>query len=174
MCKKHKKIKGIKMAIVIIKNARLSFPSLFKKAEFNGVEGKYEATYLFPKTDTITYNAIMKEIDDVKDDKKLKVPDDKLCIKDGDYIDYDGYAGMWAVKASNSKRPPVFDRDLSIISEEDEKVYAGCYVNCEIDFWGQNNAYGKRINANLLSTQFVKDGESFEGSFVGDGSAFGL
>ena len=158
---------------VIIRNARLSFPSLFKKGEFNGKQNdKFEATFLFPKTDTKTYDAVMASIEEVKKEGKLKVTDDKLCIKDGDFIDYDGYEGMWAVKASNGKRPPVFDRDLSIIAEEDEKVYAGCYVNAKIDFWGQNNSYGKRVNSNLLSVQFVKDGDSFEGSFVGTADDF--
>jgi hypothetical protein len=150
---------------VKIPNARLSFPSLFHKAEFNGNVGKYEATFLFPKSDTKTYNAIMDGIEACKKENKLKVGADKICIKDGDDVEYDGYEGMWAVKASNSKRPTVIDRDKTPLTEDDDKIYAGCYVNAIIDFWGQNNSYGKRINANLLGVQFVKDGEPF-----GDGA----
>jgi len=149
------------MANIMIKNARLSFPSLFSKSSFDGKEGKYEATLLFPKTDTKTYDAIMSAIEACKTSNKLKVGADKIFIKDGDDIEYDGYEGMWAVKASNNKRPTVINRDRSPLVEEDEIVYAGCYVNAIIEPWGQNNQYGKRINANLLGVQFVKDGEPF-------------
>lgn len=149
------------MANIKIRNARLSFPSLFKKASFDGKEGKYEATLLFPKSDTDTYDAIMKAIEECKTSNKIKVGADKICIKDGDDSDYDGYAGHWAVKAGNNKRPTVINRDKTPLVEEDEVVYAGCYVNAIIDMWAQNNQYGKRINANLLGIQFVKDGESF-------------
>jgi len=150
------------MATIKIPNGRISFPSLFKKASFDGKEGKYEATILFPKTDTKTYDAIMKAIEGCKKDNKLpKVPSDKLFIKDGDEVEYDGYEGMWAVKASNNKRPTVINRDKTPLVEDDEVIYAGCYVNAILEPWGQNNQYGKRINANLLGIQFVKDGEPF-------------
>ena len=161
------------MVNIIIKNARLSFPSLFSKASFNGVEGKYEATLLFPKTDRKTYDAIMDGIEACKKSNKLKVGADKLCIKDGDDIEYDGYEGMWAVKASNGKRPTVINRDKTPLVEDDEIVYAGCYVNAIIDMWGQNNQYGKRVNANLLGIQFVKDGEPFgDGGKTADADEF--
>ena len=32
-----------------LKNVRLSFPSIFKRSEFNGQEGKFEATFLINK-----------------------------------------------------------------------------------------------------------------------------
>ncbi len=149
------------MASVKIPNARLSFPSLFEKSVFNGDIGKYEATLLFPKSDTKTYAAVMQAIEDCKKDNKIKCPSDKLFIKDGDDIAYDGYANHWAVKASNNKRPTVINRDKSPLVAEDEVMYAGCVVNAILEPWGQNNSYGKRVNANLLGLQFVKDGEPF-------------
>jgi len=155
------KLKGYIMAIIKIPNARLSFPSLFKKASFDGKEGKYEATLLFPKSDTKTYDRIMKAIESCKTDNKVKVSKDKLFIKDGDDIEYDGYEGMWAIKASNNKRPTVINRDKTPLVEDDEIIYAGCYVNAIVEPWAQNNNYGKRINSNLLGVQFVKDGDSF-------------
>lgn len=149
------------MAKISIKNARLSFPSLFQKASFNGVEGKYEATLLFPKTDTKTYDAIVAAIEECKKSNKVKVANDKVFIKDGDDIEYDGYAGMWAVKAGNNKRPTAINRDRTPLVESDEVLYAGCYVNAIVEPWAQNNQFGKRVNANLLGVQFVKDGEAF-------------
>ena len=161
------------MANIKIPNARLSFPSLFKKSEFQGKEGKYECTLLFPKSDTKTYDAVMSAIEACKKDNKLKVGADKLCIKDGDDSEYDGYAGHWSIKTANNKRPTVINRDKTPLVEEDEVVYAGCYVNAIIDMWGQNNSYGKRINSNLLGIQFVKDGEPFgDGGKTADADDF--
>ena len=150
------------MSKIKIKNARLSFPSLFRKSSFNGEEGKYEATFLIPKKGNEEwYEETMAEIEALKKDKKIKVASDKVFIKDGDDIDYDGYEGCWAVKASNNKRPTCLDRTRSAVTEDDELFYAGCYVNAVVEPWAQNNQYGKRINANLLGVQFVKDGEPF-------------
>lgn len=165
------------MSNLMIKNARLSFPSLYSKSVFDGKEGKYEATFLFPKTDTATYDAIMAAIETCKSDSKIKVSTSKLFIKDGDEVfeekGYDGYEGMWAVKASNNKRPTVIDRERSPILEEDDIIYAGCYVNALINCWAQNNNFGKRINANLLGVQFVKEGDTFgDGAKVADAGEF--
>ena len=157
------------MSAIQIKNATLSFPSLFKKAVFNGAPSandKYEATLMFPKSDTKTKAAIDEAIAEIKKaNKNAKINADKLCIKDGDESEYDGCANMWMVKASNSKRPTVIDRDKTPLTEDDEKLYAGCIVNGIIDLWFQNNSYGKRVNANLLGVQFVKDGTP-----LGDGA----
>ena len=150
------------MAKIKILNARLSVPSLFKKASFEGKEGKYEATLLFPKTDTKTYDAIIEAIEACKkENKNTKVPAAKYFIQDGNEKEYDGYEGMWAVKAGNNKRPTVINRDRTPLVEEDEVMYAGCYVNAIVEPWSQSNTYGKRINANLLGLQFVEDGEPF-------------
>lgn len=149
------------MTKIVIKNARLSFPSLFQKSVFDGKEGKYEATLLIEKKDEALKKQIDEQIAKLIAEAKVKVPSDKYCIKDGDESELDGFEGNWSLKASNSKRPTVIDRDKTPLTADDEKLYAGCYVNAVIDFWVQNNAYGKRINANLYGVQFVKDGEPF-------------
>lgn len=147
-----------------LKNVRLSFPSLFRKATFEGAETKYEATFLLSKDD---HADLIKEIKSmisqrIKTDLKgAKLSADRICLKDGDDFDYAGYTGCMSIKASNNKRPMLIDRDKSQLSEEDERLYAGAYVNAVIELWVQNNGYGKRINANLLGVQFFKDGEPF-------------
>jgi len=147
-----------------ISNARISFPSLFRKAVFNGEETKYEATFLIDKKESAEkiaeINGAIKEL--IKDQfKGAKIPSDKLCVKDGDTIEYAGYAGNVSVKASSNSRPLVLDRDKSPLAEDDNRIYAGCRVNAVIELWAQNNNYGKRINANLLGVQFLKDDEPF-------------
>lgn len=156
------------MARIKIANARLSFPSLFRKASFQeGQEGKYEATLIVPKKGN---EAWKKEVDaiieeGIKEAKLGKVSSDKKFIKDGDedfdLEKYPEYENSWIVKASNNKRPTTIAKDKTPVVEEDELFYAGCYVNASIEPWYQNNSYGKRVNANLLGVQFSKDGEPF-------------
>lgn len=154
-----------------LKNVRLSFPSLFNKAEFNGDVGKFEATFLINKeTQASTVADIEEKIEAIIKENKIKVPSDKRCVKDGDDVDYAGYNGHISLKAANNKRPLVIDRDKSILVEEDNKPYSGCYVNATVELWVQNNNYGKRVNCNLLAVQFAKDGESF-GAGGASGSA---
>lgn len=145
-------------------NVRLSFPSLFRKAVFNGDETKFEATFLINKDSQADQIKTLQDAINEKlktDLKGAKLPGDKICLKDGDTIDYDGYAGHMSIKASNAKRPMVIDADKSPLVEDDNKLYAGCYVNAIIELWAQNNNYGKRINANLLGVQFARHGEPF-------------
>jgi len=152
------------MAKIKLNNVRISFPSVFRKATFSGEETKFEATFLLNKKDqSDQIENLEEQIDDLLKEKLkgIKLKADKICLKDGDDIDYAGYAGNISIKASSAKRPLVVDRDRSQLSEEDGRIYAGCYVNAMIELWAQNNQYGKRINANLLGVQFIKDGEPF-------------
>lgn len=150
------------MSKIQLKNVRLSFPSIFKRSEFNGEQGKFEATFLLNKeTQSDQIAAIEKAIDAAIAEAKIKVPSDKRCLKDGDDFEYDGYAGHMAFKASTNRRPTIIDRDKTPLAEDDGKPYAGCYVNAIIDIWVQNNNFGKRANSNLFGIQFVKDGEAF-------------
>jgi co-chaperonin GroES (HSP10) len=152
------------MTKIKLQNVRLSFPSLYRKAVFGGEEGKFEATFLLDK---VTHADKIAEIEAAitavsKEKHKGKTPPaDKLCMKDGDNIDYDGYAGCMSIKASSSKRPMVIGTDRAPLTEDDGKPYAGCYVNAIVELWGQDNQYGKRVNANILAVQFAKDGAPF-------------
>lgn len=152
------------MAKIKLTNVRISFPSVFRKATFSGEETKFEGTFLLDKKEQADQIENLEEQIDALLKEKLKgikLKADKICLKDGDDIDYAGYAGNMSIKASSAKRPLVVDRDRSPLSEEDGRIYAGCYVNAMIELWAQNNTYGKRINANLLGVQFIKDGEPF-------------
>ena len=104
---------------------------------------------------------ILGIINDLVTESEKKIPASKWAIKEGDEVDYDGYEGQWSIKASSTRRPTVIDRDKTPLTEDDEKIYAGCYVNAIVDFWVQDNEFGKRVNANLFGIQFVKDGEEF-------------
>ena len=163
------------MAKIMLNNVRISFPSLFRKATFNGEETKFGATFLIGKKEG---KATIDEIDAAikgimrEDLKGTKLAPDKICFKDGDNIDYAGYAGNMSIKASSTKRPIVIDRDKSPLTEDDNRIYAGCRVNAVIELWAQNNNYGKRINASLLGVQFFKNDEPFADGNKGSLSDF--
>lgn len=152
------------MSKIMIQNARLSFPSLFRRANFNGEDTKFEATLLLDKD---AHADKIEEIQKamaagIKDNLKgAKLPADKICLRDGDLAEYDGYEGHMSLKASNNKRPMIVDADKSPLTEDDGRPYAGCYVNAIVELWYQNNNYGKRVNANLLGVQFAAHGEPF-------------
>lgn len=156
------------MSKIKMQAVRLSFPSLFNTAKFGGEDtGKYEATFVLDKVEHAEAIAGIKaQIERLmKEELKSKVPSDKLCLKDGDDMGRPEFEGKYTIKASTKKRPLVINRDKSPITESDNVIYAGCYVNAIVSLWAQDNKFGKRINAQLDGVQFCRDGEAF-----GDGS----
>ena len=150
---------------IMLKNVRLSFPSLFKTEEYNGVDTeKFAATFLIPKSDSKTVSAIESACKQALIDKfgEGKIPKGfKMPLADGDEKDYQGYQDHFIIKANTKKRPTLVNRDKTPIVEEDGILYGGCYVNASIDLWVMDNAYGKKVLASLNAIQFVKDGEAF-------------
>jgi len=151
------------MAKIILKNVRLSFPSLWETETYNGTDtGKYAASFLVEK-DSAQGKALAKAVKDVAEEKFGKpVPKGvKYALKDGDEVEYDGYAGNWAIKANTKKRPVTIDLKKTPVTENDNVLYAGCYVNASIEVYAMDNQYGKRVGCQLNGVQFAKDGESF-------------
>lgn len=72
--------------------------------------------------------------------------------------------GKYIVRASESTRPTVVNRDKSPLTAEDAVIYDGCHVTAIISLWAQDNKFGKRINANLVGVQFKGDGTPFAGT----------
>ena len=151
------------MSKIKIPAVRLSFPSLFNMASFGGEStGKFEATFILDKNEHAKQiEEIEAAISKMQKELKVKLPSDKLCLKDGDEMERPEYQGKMTIKASTKKRPLVINRDKTPITEDDNVIYAGCYVNAIITLWAQNNNYGKRVNAQLDGVQFLRDGEPF-------------
>ncbi len=158
---------------ITLKNVRLSFPAVFEHARFGGEDtGKYSATFLLPKTDKEGYKKVMDLINEVKG--KVKVPSDKLFIKDGDETDDEHAQGHWIIRTSNKNRPTLVDRSRNPVTKEDNEAnpmfFGGATVNAVIGAWLQNNDFGKRINGNLAGIQYVS-GDIFEDGFSDTGTA---
>lgn len=152
------------MSKLMLKNVRLSFPSLFEHAEYRGDSlGKYECTFLIDKESPQLADvqaAIKKVGSDVLGKEWSKA---KLCLQDGATKDYDGYENCFALKATTKKRPIIINKDKSAITADDDVVYAGCYVNASISIYAFQNTYGKFVQAQLNAVQFSKDGDRFGG-----------
>ncbi len=157
-----------------IRNARLSFPSLFEASAVNeGDKPRYGCSILIAKDDPAVAK-INAAIDAVAAEKwktkaaailKTLRAGDKTALHDGDAkAQYDGFEGNMYVSASNMTAPRVVDRDgRTPVDQYSGVIYAGCYCNFVVEFWAQDNKYGKRVNCTLLGVQFVKDGEAFGG-----------
>jgi len=166
------------MSKIKLQNVRLSFPSLFQHATFgNDSTGKYEATFVLDTVEHADAITLIKSkiAELMKTELKTKLAADKICLKDGDDLGRPEFEGKMTIKASTKKRPLVIDKDKSPLAQEDERIYAGCYVNAVVTLWAQNNQFGKRINAQLDGVQFFKDGEPFGdgGITVDEFDAFG-
>jgi len=153
------------MSRIKMQNVRLSFPNLFQPSTFGGEStGKYDGTFLLDKNDHIdTIKEIKTAIKDlVKERFKGKMlAEDRICLKDGDETEREEQQGCFTLKASTKKRPLVLDRDKTPLTEEDEKIYAGCRVNAIVSLWSQDNQYGRRINASLDGVMFSDHDEPF-------------
>lgn len=150
--------------IIKILNVRASYPHLDKPyAGDDGGEPKFSIVGLADKgSHQSVKEACVEVIEDLKKaNKNAKVAKDKLFIKNGDDSDKEEYEGMWTISARETKRPKVRDGngDLLEVDEIADTIYAGCYVDIIIRPWFQDNAFGKRCNANLLSVKFRADGE---------------
>lgn len=159
--------------IIKILNVRASYPHLDRPyAGDDGGEPKFSIVGLADKgTHQSVKEACVEVIEDLKKaNKNAKVSKDKLFIKNGDDSDKEEYEGMWTISARETKRPKVRDGngDLLEVDEIADVIYPGCYVDIIIRPWFQDNAFGRRANANLLSVKFRADGEQFGEGRVDD------
>jgi hypothetical protein len=164
--------------VMKINNVVLSYPHLFEP--YSGGPGdngqpqkaKYSATFHLDKASQA--DLIKAVIGKIKEcaattwpiqpgKKQFLPPSDKLCLRDGDQANDEEVEGKWTLKASEISKPYVVDQQRRPLASEDDKMYPGAIVNLVVRFWGQDNKFGKRVNANLIGVQFVKDGERLAG-----------
>lgn len=150
---------------ILVKGVRLSYPHLFKAWAKNPEKEtpKYSGKFLMDKkSHAADIKALGAHINKLMQEHfKGRIPTNMLFMRDGAGSAKPEQEECWLLSASESRRPDVINRDKSRVNEEDDIVYAGCYVNVLLRPWAQANQHGKRINANLLAVQFVKDGERF-------------
>ena len=164
------------MAKVRLENVRFTFPAVHEAKQVNGQgDPKFSISALLPKDHkqlaevkaAITAAATEKWGAKAGDVLKQLQAADKICLHDGDAkSDYDGYTGNFFINASNKIRPLVIGPGREPLVAADGKPYSGSYGNMIVEFWAQDNQFGKRVNASLLGVQFTKDGERLAGGGV--------
>lgn len=166
---------------VLLIDVRLSFEHLYQpgkpmKNDKGEEVRKYNANFLIdPSTKSGAANMakLKKAGEEVKKAKwgnkipKLKA--DRVCVRDGNEEDWEGYAGMYYVSGSNKDKPSLMLRQKDSKGNWKEAkpgdIYSGCYVNAIVRLWAQDSEdYGKRMNCSIESVQFNREGKAFSGA----------
>jgi hypothetical protein len=165
------------MSVIKIQNVRLSFPQLFEAKAVNGegeprfsaafviVPGSPAAAILAETLKQVAKDKWGAKAETVLADLKAK---GRTCYLERPKTNqngevYDGFEGMHHLSASSPTRPAVIDRDTTPLTAADGRPYGGCFVDCSVDVWAQDNSWGRRINAKLRWVQFRGDGDAFSG-----------
>ena len=164
---------------LMLKNVRLSFPSIFSPSSIGDGEPAYGGKFIIPpdhaqvKDIRAAITAVAKEKWKDKAEGVLSIlkEEKRIAFVEGPYKNkktgevYDGYEGMFHLSTRNAKtRPTALAKDGSPTTEADGVIYNGCYVHASVEFWAQDNEYGRRINCNLRGVMFAGDGQAFGGS----------
>jgi len=167
-------VKKVKNAVLYsdgcirIDGVRASYPHLDKAwAKNESDRAKFSITGLAPKeTHEEAKKLLVEEINKLLTSSKIgKLAAEHKFVRDGDNAGKDECEGMWVIKASENadRRPSCRNRKGTQLTPDEvaEAIYPGCWVNILLRPWAQNNQHGKKINANLIAVQFVRDGERF-------------
>jgi hypothetical protein len=172
---------------VKLKGVILSFAELFDPAEDRKndagetIAGQFKCNGLMKKGTPQTQENVAKikaAAEQVKlakyhsPDKFPKYKPDKVCLRDGDLENWEGYADHLYISCNSPEQPLLIDRvkdekgkwvELTKTNGGPKKLYAGAVVNMIVRVWAQDNTHGKRINAEIKAVQFVAHGTPFSG-----------
>jgi len=167
--------------IVMLKNKVHAFPALAEAAAIGDGEPAYGTRLVIdPKDPDVAL--IEKALKDVaiakwKEDGEavlaMLIDEGKVAFERKPYRSkktgkaYEGFEGKFNLGTRNPKtQPTVFDqygKPVTGKSAIEQLVYSGCRINAKVEFWAQDNSYGRRVNCSLLGVMFAGDGERFGG-----------
>jgi hypothetical protein len=158
--------------IIRLENVRLSYPNLFKaRAPKGSDKAKFSADFILDKKAHKDQIARLEKLCEraMIDKFGKKVGIKHMCLKDGNdpsKEDIEGYGDdVMYLTAKSDTRPAVVDNKKNPLTEEDGKIYGGCYVNASVEIYGfKHEVGGNCILASLRAVQFVRDGESLGGN----------
>jgi hypothetical protein len=173
--------------IVMVKLVRIAFCNVFtpKIVGRDSKEPRYSAAFPI-KPSSENHKALVSALDLVAQGAWEKKAGNillelqktgKCCYHMGELTNsegevYEGFEGMYALNAGQSERKgrpliigPRKDANgqFEVLTEAGGKPYSGCEVNVKVDIWAQDNSYGRRLNAQIKTVQFVRDGDAFGG-----------
>lgn len=162
------------MSNLVTGKVRFSYPHVFEPSALNGEDKKYSVTLLIPKTDNVTYQKIMNEINKVTQESVSSVfggvmpANLALPIYDGDGPRPNGEQygaeckGHWVLPTKSNRAPEVVDVNCNPILSKNE-FYAGCYGRASINFFAYNKNGNKGISCGLGNVQKLEEGQPLDG-----------
>lgn len=153
-----------------LNNVRLSFPSVWHKKVWQNSNNKsrYEATFILNKiTHAKEIEEIKKEIKSLLDINNITISNPLThCLRDGDFVipnvdPIPEYKGSFSLKTTSDKRVTIVNKNKTPLTEDDNLIYGGCYVNAYVYLYPYNNPMGKGVSASFLGIQYVSKGEPF-------------
>ncbi len=169
---------------VTIKDARLSFPRLFKAERFDEKDISKDPTFgchliLDKKKDAATIKLIQQHIKDMSLKKfGEELESSRICLRDGktkkDLAGYGPDIMFLSCTSKMNQRPWVGSAhtgQLLPVQEGDEHApYAGCYVNATVTLWTQQGGkWGTRVNCQVRAVAYRRKGDPFGARSVTDG-----
>lgn len=154
---------------VILENVRGSFVYLLEPYAFKDHpnDPRYRITALIPK-DSDQLKLIRRAIKQAAVEKfgeKVNMEALKLCLRDGDTQDKDGYEGHYFINTSNKQEVSIRNQQNQPADEEDLKDYcfSGAYFHISINFVGYDAKVQKGVAAYVNSVMLHKKGDRLGG-----------
>lgn len=178
------------MTILMLKDVPIAFPALAEAQSIGDGEPAFGGKFVIDPNSPMVAEieaamvavAKQKWKDDWEDVLQLLKEEKKVCFERAPYRNkktgkvYGGFEGKFNLGTRNAKnRPSVFDAfgkpigspdaDLTPVEKRriESLIYSGARTNSKVEFWAQDNTYGRRINCSLLGVMFAGDGERFGG-----------
>jgi len=151
-----------KSPVIPTPEGRVSFPSVFTKSEYNGVE-KYRITLLIPKDADISR---LKA--DAARAAKGKWGDNlpanlRWPFGDGDTVEWEGHANHWFIRMTTDRKPVVVDKaHQELLNPED--IYGGCYARVGVKAFAYDKMGNKGVGFGFVSVMKTGEGEPFTGA----------
>lgn len=172
------------MSIIFLKNIPIAFPALAEAQAIGDGEPAFGGRFVVDPKNAELVKQLEAAMADVA---KAKWKEDASAIlamlteegktafekkpyrskKTGKvYAGFEDKYNLGARTPANKPKPTVFDeygKELTTKAEIEQKIYSGCEVTAKVEFWAQDNSYGRRINCSLLGVMYAGEGERFGG-----------
>lgn len=170
--------------IIRLKNLQLAFPAIAEPQSYGDGEPAYGAKFpivIGSEHQKMIEDAMKAEADAEWKDKadnvlSMLAEDNKLCFIKKVYRSkktgepYTGFEGTHYLSTRNAKtQPTVFDQygtEVTAKGDIERKAFSGAIVNASLEFWAQDNKWGRRVNCTLRGIMLTG-----EGTNIGGGSA---
>lgn len=157
---------------ILLNNVRLSYPHLFAPEKFEDSQDAKYGCVLIIKKDDPQVAALKKAIFEVGTEKwGSKIQPGKWPsnlhwpLKDGDdkADDNPEYAGCYFISPTSKQAVVLLDRSKRQLTEADDKLYPGAYVNASVTVAPFESPMKKGVSIFLNGVQFYADGERLAG-----------